>query len=398
MYYYLVQALKRRLVLELKDSFAKHPVYEKIVPFIQNKYAFSERPQYGIVVKGSSANKVALSADNYIGAIMSHVMLAYVGEPAYPLEWVKEDLGCVRANNNRMPTPPGVYYLEVLEAPTNAQEEGSFIIDPLLTVSDEPVLRFQDGIEDEAQLQQVPAKGTLRLWENHRFLLVEGEHYHVNYDTGAIELITRGAPGATLSADYRYAVPSVGPLPFKWNQGDNKTLPGVVLAFGKRSKKGDKVAIVVYEDRVEAAHAYGGRFDVTFDMDAIARDPNQMEEMADLIVMYLMAQKRPLLSSEGIEIMDISMGGEAEEIYDETGDDYFYNASLTIQMQADWEVHMPLPLTVSRVTDTTAETDKLSTPLDLVRESTIIGDVKNKLFFHTYPVIAGRNNNYERIL
>ena len=398
MYFYLVQALKRRLVLELKDSFSQHPVYEKIVPYIQNKYAFDERPQMGIVVKGSSANKVQLSADNFLGSVESHVMLAYVGAPVYPIEWVREDLACLNANHGVVPTPPGIYYLEILSAPENAQSEGSFILDPLLTVNDEAVLRFVSGIESEAQLQRLPVKGTLRLWENRKFLLSEGTHYRVDYETGAIELLIRSAAGAVLTADYRYSVPSVGPVPYQWNRSDFATLPGVVLAFGKRGKVGDKVAIVVYEDRVQTANAYGGRFDATFELDALARDPTQMEELADLIIMYLWAQKRSVLSSEGIEITDISMGGEAEEIYDETSDDSFYNASLSIQMQADWEIHIPLPLTVSRVTPTTALTDKSANPLDTQQATTIINDVQNKLFFATMPVIAGRNNNFERIL
>lgn len=397
MYFYLVQALKRRLILELKDSFAQHPVYEKIVPFIQNKFAFDERPQFGIVVKGSSANKVVLSADNFLGVVESHVMLGYVGAPLFPLEWVREDLAALQANQGVMPTPPGIYYLEILTAPTNPQEEGTYIVDPLLTVNDEAVLRFVSGVEAEAQLQRIPVKGTLRLWENRRFLLNEGTHYQVDYTTGAIQLFSRSSPGAILTADYRYSVASVGPIKYQWNRADFSTLPGVVLAFGKRGKVGDKVAVVVYEDRVATAHAYGGRFDVTFDLDAIARDPYQMEELADLIWMYLFTQKRPLLSSEGIEITDVSMGGEAEEIYDETGDDYFYNASLTVQIQADWEVHVPLPLTVSRVTATTPDTDKTANPLDSVQATTLIGDVKNKLFYTTMT-IAGRDNDFERIL
>ena len=398
MYYYLIQALKRRLVLELKDSFSKHPLYDKVVPFIQNKFSFSERPQFGIVVKSSSANKVALSADNFIGSVISHVMLAYVGDPVYPLEWVKEDLSGLKANNDKMPTPPGIYYLEILSAPDTPQTEGTFIIDPLLTVNDEPVLRFLTGVESEAQLQQLPVQGTLRLWENRRFLLIEGTHYQINYSTGAINLLTRSSAGSILTADYRYSVPSVGPIGFQWNKADFTTLPGVVLAFGKRAKVGDKVAVVVYEDRVETAKAYGGKFDISFDLDVIARDPVQMEEMADLVVMYLWGQKRDSLSFEGIEITDISIGGEAEEIFDETGDDYYYNASLSIQIQADWEIHIPLPLTISRVTATTAEMDKATTPLASGRDSTIIGDIRNKLFFATFPVIAGRDNNFERIL
>lgn len=367
------------MILELKDSFGAHPIYDKIVPYIQNRFAFKERPQFGIVVKGSSANKVALSADNFIGPVLSHVMLAYVGPPVFPIEWVREDLRAVRANHDVMPTPPGIYYLEILTAPQTPQDSGSFVIDPLLEAVDEAVLRFQTGVESEAQLQRLPVQGTLRLWENRRILLTEGTDYQVDYGTGKLYLLTSAAQGAILTADYYYAVPSIGPVSFSWNTANFDTLPGVVLAFGKRAKVGDKVAVRVYPDRVEAANATGGRFDATFEFDVISQDPIQMEEIADLSIMYLWGQKRPILSTEGIEITDISMGGEAEETYDETADLYYYTASMSIQMQADWEIHTPLPLTVSRVS------------------ASLVGDVRSKLFFATVPIIAGRNNNFERI-
>jgi hypothetical protein len=397
MYFYLVQSLKRRLVLELKDSFAAHPIYEKIVPYIQNKYAFSERPQFGIVIKGSSANKVSLSADNFIGSVFSHVMLAYVGQPAHPLEWVREDISCLRENGDRMPIQPGIYYMEILTVPETAQGQGTFVLDPLLTVTDEAVLYFETGLEQEAQLQRLPVPGTLRLWENRRFLLIEGTHYRLDYETGRIEFLTRSNPNSILTADYRYTVNSIGPVPFSWNTSDFKTLPGVVLAFGKRAKVGDKVAIVVYQDRVETAHATGGRFDATFEMDVIATDPYQMEEIADLVIMYLWGLKRPGLSTEGIEITEVSMGGETEETYDETADTFFYNASMSIQIQADWEIHVPLPLTITKVATTTPAQDLSTDPVMKGEMSTIIGDVRSKLFFATAPVIAGRNSNFERI-
>jgi hypothetical protein len=397
MYFYLAQALKRRLILELKDSFSKHPIYEKIVPFIQNKYAFTERPQFGIVVKGSSANKVSLAADNFLGTIESHVMLAFVGEAAYPIEWIREDLAAVQANNDKMPIPSGIYYLEVLSVPTTAQGQGMFAIDPLIEVTDEAVLVFATGIEQEAQLQQRPTKGTLRLWENRRFLLTEGTHFTVDYLTGAIELLQRFSPNSILTADYFYPADSIGPVPFVWNTADFKTLPGIVMAFGKRARVGDKIAIRVYPDRVEAANAIGGRFDLSFEFDVIAQDSIQMEEIADLIIMYLWGQKRPVLSSEGIELTDISMGGESEETYDETADTYYYNASMTAQLQADWEIHIPLPLTISRVVANTKQQDLTTTPTSLDTGTTIIGDVKSKLFFATNPVLAGRNSAFERI-
>lgn len=391
MYYYLTQSLKRRLILELQDSFSRHPVYEKVVPYIQNKFSFSERPQFGIVVKNSTANKVALSADNFIGTVESHVMLAYLKRPVYPLEWVREDLNCVRENSGVMPTTPGIYYMEILRAPQNAQDQGVFCIDPLFTVTDEPVLHFISGIEREAQLQRVPVQGTVRLWQDRHYLLIEGTDYTVNYQTGAIYFLTPFNPSANVTADYRYPGPTMGPFFFTWNTADFKTLHGVVLAFGKRAKVGDKVAIVVYQDRVPAANAYGGRFDVTFDLDVISRDTDQMEEIADLCTMFLWGEKRPILSIEGIEVTNISMGGENEEAYDETADLNYYNASLSVEIQADWEIHLPLPLTISRIAPKGGIADVIA-GVPSVQQGP-----DNDLFFQSWPVIAGRNNSFERL-
>jgi hypothetical protein len=390
MYYYLVSSLKRRLILELQDSFSFHPIYRKVVPYIQNRFSFAERPQMGIVVKGSSANKVQFSPDNYVGTIESHVMLAYVGQPTYPIEWVREDLSYVESHGG-LGTLPGVYYLEVLSAPTNPSEPGYFVLDPMMTVTDEALIRFQSGIEQEAQLQQIPLLKTLRIYVNNRFPLIEGKDFTADYTNGKIALLTPFNPNDTLSADYRYASSTVGPIAFYWNTADYQTLPGVVLAFGKRAEQGQKVAVVVYQTRVDTAQAFGGKFEASFDLDVIARDTTQMEEIADLSVMYLWGQKKSRLESEGIEIVDISIGGEAEEPADETGDEFFYTASLSIQLRADWEIHVPLPLTISRVTPTTQAGD-----FDPTAKSGIQA-VQNDLFFLTHPIIAGRNNDYERI-
>jgi hypothetical protein len=398
LYFYLISSLKRRLIYELKDSFGRHPLYSKVVPYIQNKYAFTERPQFGIVVKGSSANKVALSSDNFMGTVQSHVMLAYLGQPVFPLEWIREDLQAAKASKTGFPTKPGIYYLEILTIPTNPQEVGTFILDPLLTATDEAVLKFESGIEREGQLQQLPLQGTLRMWENRRFQLREDTDYRVNYKTGSIEFLTRFQVGSVVTADYRYAIPSIGPVEFQWNTADIKTLPGIVLAFGKRAQVGDKVAVVVYPDRVDTANAFGGKFEVSFDMDVIvANDSTQMEEMVDLVIMYLWGQKKASLELEGIEIVDISMGGEAEDAYDETGDLYYFNASVSIQLRADWEIHVPLPLTVSRVTPTTAAMDQSASLGGKGSPTSIVGEGPIGLYFATMPILAGRNNDFERL-
>lgn len=383
MYYHLSGALKRRLILELKDSFAAHPVYNKVE--IQNKYAFDARPEYGIVVKGASGNKVSLAADNFMGTVASHVMLAFFGKPAYPIEWVREDQAAIQANNNVFPLTPGVYYIEVLSAPTNASEAGQFIIDPLLTATQELVKVFQSGVEHNGQLERVPVKGTVRLYENAYYMLAEGRDYTVNYTDGSITFLTGFSPKTEVIADYRYAAPSIGPIDFHWNQSDSKTLPGVVMAFGKRACKGDKVAVVVYQDRVDTARAFGGKFEYTFDLDVIAQDPIQMEEMADLVIMYLWAYKKPELEFEGIELLDVSAGGEAEEQKDETADIFFYTASMSVQIRADWEVHIPLPFTISKVT---ADKGDGTSGLKLTTSSLLVS---------TSPIFAGRNSDFERL-
>jgi hypothetical protein len=250
---------------------------------------------------------------------------------------------------------------------------------------------FRSGVEQHVQLQQIPIRNTLRLYENRNFLLREGVDFEADYNTGAVHLLTSFGPGSTLSADYRYAGTSIGPVDFAWNTPDSTTLPGVVLAFGKRAEEGDKVAVVVYQDRVDAAKAFGGKFSVSFDLDVIARDTVQMEEIADLTMMYLWGHKKEQLEFEGIEIVDVSMGGEAEEVADETGEEFFYQASLSVELRADWEIHVPLPLTISKVTPTTPAGD--SDP----NAPSGIQQVASDLFFETHPVIQGRNDNYERI-
>lgn len=351
MYYNLLSTLKRRMILELQASFSRHPIYQKIVPYIQNKYSFQERPQMGLVLKGGSATKVVMSGDNFVGMVQSYCMLAYVGAPCYPLEWIREDSAAVYASGGRPATLPGVYYLEVLSCPEDSGSIGSFCIDPLVTQYDEAVLVIHSGVESEAQLEAVPLDGTLRLWLNGRELLVDGTDYLVG-SMGSLTFTRVFNSGDQITAEYRYARDSMGPFDWQWNTSDATTLPGVVLAWGKRARVGDKVAIVVGVERTDAAKAYGGKYEVSLDLDCIARDPAQLEEVSDLVVMYLESDKKPRLESEGIEVLEVSLGGESEETYDENEGSFYYMSSVSIRLRADWEVHQPLPLTISRVSST----------------------------------------------
>lgn len=358
MYYALTEAIKRRVILELRRYWSHHPKYPDLPDHIQGKYSFRERPQYGIVIKTGSANRVDLSPDNYIGVVRSYIYLTRVnGFSGLAIEWVREDLLAIQQNNGRFPSQPGVYYIDLTQ-------DNEFYVDSLLDVRDEAVVASSPT---EAQLQQPFITGTLLLYEMPTgYQLVDGVNYTADPATGAITLSRPLSANQYLVADYRYQGPTSGPWPIVENRSNNKAIPGVVLAFGRRNKKGDRMAVVVQPIRDSAALEYGGRWDLQVEIDIVARDVYAQQEIADQSVIYLWGIARPRLSTEGLEMTDVSMGGESEEVYDETGDEYFYNSTISMTIQTEWKVFVPLvatlrqaiPLTREQVEATAALTDE----------------------------------------
>jgi hypothetical protein len=346
-YFRLTEAVKRRFIYELRRFWSYHPRYQDIVGNIQGKFSFSEQPQTAIIVKNGGGSHVSLSADNYVGVVNSYVYKALCQNyPGVFLEWVREDAKQIQDNGGRFPSPPGVYYIELTE-------EDQFYVDPLLSVYGEQVLQLD---ENTGQLSQPYLDKSLYLYEMpNGFLLQEGANYTADPTTGTITLTHPLTGGRYLVADYRYAAPSRGPFKLNPMYADKDAIPGVVLAFGRRCKKGDRVAVVVQGSRQPASLEYGGRWELTMDFDIMARDVYAQQEIHDYTVTYLWGVARNRLSSEGIEIKDISLGGESEEPYDDTGDDYFYNASFSITIETDWAVHVPLNAMMRMVAPLTLE-------------------------------------------
>lgn len=320
--------------MELRTYWATHPKYQDLVNNIQGKYSFEQRPQYGIVVKTGAANQVQLSPDNFMGTVQSYVALARIpGYPGLSCEWVREDSLAIGANHGRFPSPPGIYYIEMTE-------DDEFYVDPLLEVRNE---RVTMSTSSEGTLQQVPYAGSLRLIEvPSGRLYVEGTDYSVGSDGVTLYIRSPLLSGMALSATYRYTGGTTGPWEAKALYGYNKALPGCVLVFGRRGKKGDRFAVVVSNTREDAYLEYGGRWDLTLDIDVIARDVYAQREIADMTAMFLWATLRSNIINEGLEISEVSMGGETEEVYDENGDDYFYNSTISMTVQTDWFTFVPI--------------------------------------------------------
>lgn len=359
MYYHLTEATKRRFLLELRRFWQYHPKYRDLVDHIQGKYSFRERPQYGIILKTSSANQVQLSADNYQGLINSYVQLAkYPDKPGLAVEWVDEDVVAIRANGGVFPSTPGIYFIQITEAtvstpPYDVEPSFEFMVDPLLEVQDEVATKVDDFTW---MVSNVYLDGTTRVYEMPGNIpYVRGVNYTENPAEATLTVVEPLPPNTYLMVTYRYPAASTGPWKIQENFAHKMAIPGVTLAFGRRIEKGDILAVVVHSRRQPTALEYGGKWDISLDFDVVARDPYAQQEITDATIMYLWGVARNRLSTEGIEITNVSMGGETEEIYDENGDDYFYNASFSVQTMTDWSIRVPLSATIRRVVPLTTE-------------------------------------------
>ena len=362
----LTEALKRRMIQEIRYYWSKEPQYkDSLVPNIQGRFSFEERPQQAIILKGQSANPFQLSADHFQGTIVSYCYLTKVyGQRGTSIEWVRENGTAIRANNGTFPSPPGVYYIEVRVETVDVrgvpEERLVFYVDPLLEIIDERATMLTPLLYEVAAQSFHP--GSLRVYEMPGNIpYYDGVNYTADPTTGQITLATPLASGTYLSVDYRYTGTSTGPFPLPENGANVDAIPGVVLAFGRRAYDGDIMAVVIGDRREPVAKEYGGRWEMSMDMDIMARDVYAQGEITDRTLMYLYTEARERLSTEGIEITQASMGGEAEEVYDENGDDYFYTASISLSVMTDWAIHVPIGRTLNRVeTNTVSETEMVS--------------------------------------
>jgi len=395
MYYFLSEGIKRRFILELRNFWAYHPTYrDDLVNNIQGKYSFEERPQYGIIVKMGSGNHVRLSPDNFKGTIESYVGLARVSQfPGMAVEWVREDARAIQDNNGCFPASPGIYYIVLTK-------DLEFEVHPMLTVRDEAITMVSNT---EGQLVQGQfVSGTLQLYEMPgSFLMSEPTHYSADPNTGVITLVNPLRPNTYLVADYRYAGQVGGPFPIRNNHANNQAIPGVVIAFGRETREGDRQAVVVQEYREPIALEYGGRWNLSLDFEVMARDVDSQEYITDRSIMFLETISRSYLGTEGIDLQEVSMGGEAEEIYDETGDDYFYSGSFSVSVETEWAIQVPLVGEIRRIAPLSS--DQISAILgltddELIGLTTKLQMVKNiGLTSFTDPFFLGRTRTYETI-
>ena len=372
------------------------------MPFIQDKFAYEERPNAGIVVKNASASKVQWAADNFVGTVTSYIQKANLADDdgnrflGNSIEWIREDTKAILTNDPTgltFPSPPGAYFI----AFTGDRE---FVVDPLLDVFREFLAEFPPNASNIGETVTVETglihPGTLFIFTGDGLMLVEGSHYTVDYPTGVITFTTDLSNFLRLYADYKYPVDSRGPFTIEdVNTYNNTAIPGVILAFGRSMHEGDKSVIIVTPKREIQALEYGGKWEVNISFDVLAQDPIQMEEIADLVLMYIWGEKKDKLEFEGLNIMDISHGGEADEVYDETGQNLYYMVSMDLTVESDWNIHVPVPFKIAAI-EFVDDIQALKTATD---EEVVNIDSTLRVVPTLTPYMpkAGLSHNYERI-
>lgn len=251
----------------------------------------------------------------------------------------------------------GVYQIEVTKdfkddenVPPQERLDFEFYIDPvykrdeLLTSSLNgtstfqlacPVLEvaFGDGLKGYA----------LEIFMDRTIRLIAGTDYLFDANTNSITILSPPVVnGSEITASYRTEGQSIGPFKQTRNTYNNSALKGVILAFGDQIEIGDKAYIEISDSRQPSAQVYGSLWQISLDLQINAKDPNNSIELCKLVHQYIEMDLRPSLSFEGIEIEEVSMGGESNETYlDNTGDPYF-SGSISINCKSFWEQRFPI--------------------------------------------------------
>lgn len=334
-----------KLIEVLRQRWSYHPAHRDLVGNIQGKFSYRERPAKGIVVKVSGGNENRLSPDNYMGINWSHVHLTKTQtRPGLALEWVREDGRAIQNNRGVFPSPPGIYYIRVQED-TTREGEFAFEVDPLLSKYGE--IPTVSGTT--ATLSETPVKqAALRVMEMpNSYTLVPDVDYTVEVDpygnpTGVLTLAAPLRNGRYLSVDYRYAGPITGPFPIYREQSNNQAIPGVVLVFGRKLEAGDVCPVVVEANRTMACLTFGGKWNLSFELEVFSTDLEDSREIADETLFFLSVVARSRLATMGVEITEVSFGGESEEQMNEVEDTMTYTSSISGSAEVEWELHYPL--------------------------------------------------------
>jgi len=221
MYHNLTLQVRNLIIEELKAHWADHPRYPELSHFIQGKYSFEQRPQFGMVVKTSGASNIQLSAQNYIGEIQGYCLSAQTvnSNKASSIEWVKE-----HPYPSRM-ADPGIYILNIVETAENSRLFNVNMTQYKKRKETAPVFLNPTTIE----LLGTPTTNSLKIIE------YPSRMNFTDYTRNGTTL-TLGEPlpkGITLEINYTEYIDNFEPYEVQPDYTYGELIPGVLIHFGR---------------------------------------------------------------------------------------------------------------------------------------------------------------------
>lgn len=237
-------------------------------------------------------------------------------------------------------TPPGRYYIEIVSP-------SQFVIDPFYQIKGERVIDRTTGTELTAQLKNGNLYGdfdilyTQKTGIGNKLYLEKGTDYTIT-QSGLITFLLPLEEDTTLYATYRWVGDTMGPfnIPVDFHYVNN-AIPGIILAFSNQITVGDKAVVIVYSQREPAASMTSGHYTMSFEIDVVARDPQQLANLTDHLIEDIWGNRRLLLMDEGLTIEEMDATGESEEPYDENTGDLYYHHGISLQIMTEWKKFTP---------------------------------------------------------
>lgn len=320
------------------------PLFDRVQ--ILNHYPDQvERDKINVIVTGSSLDQIQLSPDNFVQADYGYAVQAKVTDDVathegYFLSWVRDDLSTEEAITNRV--DPGVYYLTL----DNVTDESATLLIDVLRVVKREVVLFNYAGETQAQLENFPVlEGTFQLFVDNALYPPDdpADYYDIDLATGVITFNREPPPGSQVTANYNWIdepLPEVSGL--QRGIGRTDILPGVLLGFSEEFVAGDRAVVIVSEEREINALTFGGRQAVSLQFDTRSQDTVNSEKLVTVLVDTLWGLSKPILRDEGIDLIGVTVGGEAVDPEDEIGQEWAFQFNVSADFETEWQRRIPL--------------------------------------------------------
>jgi hypothetical protein len=331
----LGESLKGLLLDGLRHHFQYTDEFPGIVEKIRPSGSYEQAPSMGIVVASSGGDFIRNEASNFYGYQSSKTILCAVNEkPSITIDYV------IRDHNSDL-APPGAYFVHVTTY-NRDHNVGFYTITPYLSM---PKERHVLDVNDQFTLSEIPFNNTVRV-----FLLngvdkvfVPSEYW--TQDTTDERLFTVDteyidADLQYLEVDYLHLGETSQPVPFT-SDSLQYTIPGVGFKIGKRSVSGDQQIVMVYDSPIPAYQVFGGFADLSFEITVFARDSETRTRIATAVSLYVHSMFRTNLTKLGLQLNEVSIGGEEEDSYDDIAGDSLYTSSISLSCVGYWKQYIP---------------------------------------------------------